>query len=77
VSVQEGYTSVVTASGTAPQVADSSGVSQQGAGAMPQGYDNTAAPTGRTGVGSKPSEPSVPPTNPPGADGGVDITVKF
>jgi len=78
VSVQEGRASVVTASGTAsaPQVVSGSGgVSQQGAGSVAQGYDNTSAPTGGTGgistPPSEPSEPSTPPaTKPPSGGGG-------
>jgi len=80
VSVQEGRTSVVTASGTvaAPQSTSTGGggsVSQQGAGTVAQGYDNTAGTTGGTGVigsGSKEGQKSPPPstTNPPISSGG-------
>jgi len=76
VSVQEGRTSVVTASGTAapPQSTGGGGTSsggggpasQQGAGAVAQsgfGSDNTAGTTGGTGVVSTP--PVTPPVEPP------------
>jgi len=78
VSVQEGRTSVVTAAGTpsAPQqVASGSGgiASQQGAGAVIQGYDSAAGTTGGTGVISsppgEPSEPSKPPATKPPSGG--------
>jgi len=78
VSVQEGQASVVTASGTpsAPQSASTGGsASQQGVDSVGQsgfGYDNTAGPTGGTGVVSTPAEPppAPPPTKPPGGGGG-------
>jgi hypothetical protein len=71
VSVQEGHTSVVTASGTAaaPQT-----TSTGGGGSVAQGYDNTAGTTGGTGVISTPpvEPPVIPPTNQPGGGGGGD-----
>jgi len=79
VTVQEGRTSVVGASGTssAPQAAAGSGVAtQQGAGSMSQGYDNTAAPTGGSGVinsggkGEPTPTPTPTPTRPPSSGGG-------
>jgi len=76
VSVQEGRTSVVTASGTAsaPQVASGGGgvVSQQGVGAVTYGYDSAAGTTGGTGVVSNPPvepPPAPPPTKPPSGGG--------
>jgi len=77
VLVQEGRASVVTASGTAaaPQVASGSGavVSQQGIGAVVQGYDSAAGTTGGTGVISsppgEPSDPSKPPATKPPSSG--------
>jgi len=74
VTVQEGRTSVVTASGTAsaPQVVSGSGgvASQQGAGAVVQGYDSAAGTTGGSGViSSPPGEPNNPPATKPPSGG--------
>ena len=78
VAVQEGHTSVVTASGTAaaPQVPAGSGVTtQQGGGTVTQGYNNTAGTTGGTGVVSTPPSGG---NNPKSTDnGGVDIAVSY
>ena len=59
VAVKEGQTRTIGASGTAeaPQSIN------YGGGAFAQGYDNTAAPTGGTGVVSVP--PVTPPVEPP------------
>jgi hypothetical protein len=74
VTVQEGRTSVVTASGTAapPQVTVGGGGSaaSQGVGSVAQsgfGYDSTAGTTGGTGVVSNPpvTPPVTPPVDPP------------
>jgi len=77
VSVQEGHTSAVGASGTAaaPKSSGGSGFgSQQGT-----GYDNTAGTTGGSGVvsGGGKEEPTPTPTPTPPTTGGIDVTVTF